>query len=91
MNDLRTKIVSAIAVSIVIPMLIVLYLVARWSSGSLDSPGTIILLFLLALVLVGGGANILRSIGPVQQAAAQAPEEKPAEPAEAKPEPPAAE
>ncbi len=85
MNDLRAKIVSAVAVSIVIPLLIVLYLVARWSSGSLDSPGTIILLFLLALVLVAGGANILRSIGPVQKAptAPAAPEEKAEEPAAA--------
>lgn len=86
MNDLRTKIVSAVAVSIVIPMLIVLYLVARWSSGSLDSPGTIILLFLLALVLVGGGANILRSIGPVQKAS-----DKPAAAEQAEEEPQAAE
>ena len=88
MNDLRTKIVSAVAVSIVIPMLIVLYLVARWSSGSLDSPGTIILLFLLALVLVGGGANILRSIGPVQKVP---PQPSPPKDAAEKPEPAAAE
>jgi uncharacterized membrane protein len=63
MQDIRTKIVNAVAVSVVIPLLIVNYLIMRWASHTIDdNPGTIVALVLLALVLIGGGVNIVRSI-----------------------------
>ncbi|NOY79525.1 MAG: hypothetical protein GXP31_00830 [Kiritimatiellaeota bacterium] len=61
-REIRTRVVSAVATSVVLPLMIVMYLMSRWASGRLNSPGTIVVLVLLALVLIGGGLNILRTI-----------------------------
>lgn len=61
-QDIRARIVSAVAVAIVIPMLVVVYFVMKLGSGKLGGPGAIVVLFLLALVLVGVGADMLRRV-----------------------------
>lgn len=59
-QDIRGRIVCAVAIAIVIPMLVVVYFVMKLGSGKLGGPGAIVVLFLLALVLVGVGADMLR-------------------------------
>lgn len=61
MNNFRSKIVNAVALAVVLPLLIVVYLMTQWASGALDNPTTIVILTLLALVLIAGGLNILRT------------------------------
>ncbi len=61
-REIRTRAVSAVATSVVLPLMIVMYLMSRWAAGRLNNPGTIIVLVVLALILIGGGLNILRTI-----------------------------
>lgn len=61
-RDIRNRLASAVATAVVLPLMIVMYLMSRWASGNLDSAGTIVVLVLLALVLIGGGLNILRQV-----------------------------
>ena len=61
-QDARARIVSAVAVAVVIPMLVVVYFVVRLGTGKLGGPGAVVVLFLLALVLVGVGADMLRRV-----------------------------
>lgn len=79
MDDIRVKTVSAVALCVVIPMMIVVHLVDRYSAGTLDSPWAVVILFVLGLVMVGIGLSILKNIAPV--------EELPKAPAPAGPEP----
>lgn len=64
MDDIRVKTVTAVALCVVIPMLIVVHLVDRYSAGTLDSPWAVVILFVLGLVLVGIGLSILNAISP---------------------------
>ena len=68
MNDVRVKTVTAVALCVVIPMLIVVHLVDRKSADTLGSPWAVLVLFVLGLVLVGVGLNILSTIDPTQRA-----------------------
>jgi len=62
MNKFRFKIVNAVALAVVLPLMIVVYLMARWAAGALNNPTTIVILTMLALVLIAGGLNILRTV-----------------------------
>ena len=86
MDDIRVKTVTAVALCVVIPMLIVVHLVDRYSAGTVASPSAVVILFVLGLVLVGIGLGILSTIDPVT-AAPQAP--PPAAPPADSEEPPA--
>ena len=57
MNSLR----PAIALAVVIPLLVIVYLAVKFGSGQLRAPGAVIVVFLLTLVLIWVGADILRT------------------------------
>jgi len=77
-RDIRNQLASAVATAVLLPLMIVMYLMTRWASGQLDSAGTIGLLVVLALVLIGGGLNILRKVDvEIEEAVNPAPVSRP--------------
>ncbi len=61
-KTLRQKIAVAVASAIVLPLMIVIYLMSRWATHTLDNPDTIVALVVLALCLIAGGLGILWTV-----------------------------
>ena len=61
MDNPRPKLVSAISLAVVIPLLVIVYLATRFGSGQLEAPAAVLVVFLLTLVLVWVGSDILRT------------------------------
>ena len=60
MDERRTVLVSAVGLAVVIPLLVIVYFAMRFGSGKLKAPGAVIVVFLLTLVLVWVGSDMLR-------------------------------